>query len=197
MPAGATQLWLFRPCDTEWDAAQRLRGRTDLPATEESLAQLRQRVARLSPGPEVLYHPPDEAAAETAHAIAVRFACRVRPEADLADPDLGLLEGLAMSEFERRFESRYAEWSDSPLTMEPPEGEPLAQARARILDAFAEILARHAGERVGLVLHTLALAMVRDALARGDGSRLWERVEGRHWVTRHALPADAADRLGE
>ena len=39
-----TQLWLFRPADTSWDAAQRLRGKVDLPATEESLAELRQRV---------------------------------------------------------------------------------------------------------------------------------------------------------
>ncbi len=197
MPAPLTQLWLFRPCDTAWDAAQRLRGATDLPATEESLAELRQRVARLAVGPEFLYHPRDDAAAESAHAIAGRFACRVRSDAALADPDLGLLEGLAMSEFERRFESRFIEWSESPLTMEPPEGEPLAEARARILDAFAAILARHEGQRVGLVLHTVALAIVRDALARGDGARLWERVEGRHWCTQHALPAGAADRLGD
>lgn len=197
MAAPTTQLWLIRPCDTAWDEANRLRGSTDLPATEESLALMRQRVARLAVGPEILYHPKDDAATESAHAVAARFACRVRGVAGLSDPDLGLLEGLAMSEFERRFESRSIEWSDSPLTMEPPEGEPLVEARARILDTVAEILARHEGQRVGLILHTVALAIVRDALARGDGSRLWERVEGRHWCTQHLLPADAADRLGD
>jgi len=39
--------------------------------------------------------------------------------------------------------------------------------------------------------------MVRDALARGDGSRLWERVEGRTWCTQYALPSDAALLLGD
>jgi hypothetical protein len=35
--------------------------------------------------------------------------------------------------------------------------------------------------------------MVRDALARGDGSRLWERVEGRSWCTQYLVPAGAID----
>jgi len=187
-----TSLWLFRPAETAWDSEQRLRGSTDLPAIEESLAELRQRVARLSDGPEFLYHPADEAAIESARIVASRFACNVRLYRDLADPDFGLLEGLSLSEFERRFESRYAEWVASPLTVIPPEGEPLADARARILDALAEILDRHAGKRVGIVLHITALGIVRDALARGDGSRLWERVECRTWCTQYALPSDAA-----
>lgn len=193
----AVSLWLFRPAETAWDAAQRLRGATDLPATEESLAELRQRVAGMAEGPEVLCHPPDEAASETARVVASRFACTLRAERDLADPDLGLLEGLSLAEFERRFESRFAEWRESPLTVVPPEGEPLADARARVLDAFAAVLDRHRGRRLGLVLHPFALAVVRDALARGDGARLWDRVDGRPWCTRHVLPSDAASLLGD
>ena len=190
-------LWLFRPADTEWDAAQRLRGNVDLPATEESLAELRQRVARLSDGPELLFHAPDECAAESSRVIASRFGCAITSVPALASPDFGLLQGLSLAEFERRFESRYAEWMESPLTVIPPEGEPMADARARILDAFAEILQQHAGRRVGFVLHFTALAMVRDALSRGDGSRLWSTVNGRSWCTQYALPRDAALLLGE
>jgi broad specificity phosphatase PhoE len=192
-----TQLWLFRPADTSWDAAQRLRGKVDLPATEESLAELRQRVARLAEGPTILLHPADEAAIESSRVIASRFACSLTAVPALADPDLGLLEGLSLAEFERRFESRHAEWLASPLTVIPPEGEAMADARARILDAFAEILVQRAGQRVGIVLHSIALAIVRDALARGDGSRLWERVEGRSWCTQYVLPADAGVLLGD
>jgi broad specificity phosphatase PhoE len=190
-------LWLFRPADTAWDGAGRIRGNVDLPATEESLAELRQRVARLGEGPELLVHPPDGCAAESARAVASRFGCRVEAVAGLAEPDFGLLQGLGMAEFERRFESRFAEWNDSPLTVVPPEGEPMADARARILDAFASVLARGAGRRLGVVLHSTALAMVRDALARGDGSRLWSRIEGRPWCSRYLLPADAASLLGD
>jgi len=137
MAPASTRLWLFRPCEHAWDAAQRLRGSTNLPATPDSLAELRQRVARLAVGPDVVYHPGDDASAETAHGIATRFACALRADPDLSDPDLGLLEGLSLAEFERRFESRSLEWAESPLTVEPPEGEPLADARLRILAAFA------------------------------------------------------------
>ena len=73
----------------------------------------------------------------------------------------------------------------------------MSDARARILDAFAGILAGAAGRRVGVVLHVVALATVRDALAGGDGSRLWSRVEGRAWFSRYAVPADAAGMLGD
>lgn len=190
-------LWLFRCCATAWNDAERLRGTTDLPALESEVAAMRELAARMPEGPEVLYHPPDEAAAETAQVVAARFACRVRGLPDLGEPDLGLLEGLAMHDFEKRFESRHAEWMASPLTVEPPEGEPLAQARIRILEALAEVLARHRRSmRVGVVLHPIALAMVRDTLARGDGSRLWERVEGRAPWTVHALAPGAARLLG-
>lgn len=192
-----TQLWLFRPADTAWDEARRIRGRVDLPATEESLADLRGRVARLAEGPELLFHPPDGCAAESARVIASRFGCRVQSVPGFAEPDFGLLEGLGMDEFERRFESRHAEWRESPLTVVPPEGEPMSEARARILDAFADAVARGEGRRIGAVLHAVALATVRDALASGDGSRLWSRVEGRAWCTRHALPAGAAAMLGD
>lgn len=184
-----TALWLLRPAETSWDEAQRLRGTVDLPATEDSLAELRQRVARMPEGPDILFHPPDEAATESARVVASRFACRVRADAGLAEPDLGLLEGLSMAEFERRFESRHAEWRDSPLTLVPPEGEPLAEARERILGAFVDAVESNLGRRVGVILHPVGLAMVRDALARGDGTRLWERVEGRSWCTQYLLPA--------
>jgi len=190
---GATSLWLLRPAETAWNEAQRLRGTVDLPATEDSLADLRQRVARLPEGPEVLFHPPDEAATESARVVASRFACRVRADAGLSEPDLGLLEGLSMAEFARRFESRHAEWRDSPLTLVPPEGEPFADARERILAAFLDVVERNEGRRIGIVLHPIALAMVRDALARGDGSRLWERVDGRSWCTQYLVPEGAID----
>jgi len=98
-----------------------------------------------------------------------------------------------MSEFERRFESRHAEWVASPLTVIPPEGEPMADAQERILADFGAILAANSRRRIGFVLHPVALAMVRDRLARGDGARLWERVEGRAWCTQYALPPAAGD----
>jgi probable phosphoglycerate mutase len=193
----ATDLWLFRPADTDWDQARRLQGNVDLPATEESLTELRSRVARLAEGPELLFHAPGGCAAESARVVAGRFGCRAVQVQALADPDLGLLQGLTMADFERRFGSRFAEWTESPLTVSPPEGEPMSEARARILDAFAGILAAAPGRRVGIVLHVVALATVRDALAGGDGSRLWSRVEGRAWFTRYAVPADAAAMLGD
>lgn len=150
---------------------------------------MRELVARMGEGPEVLYHPLDEAAAETAQVIAARFACKVRAAEDLRNPDLGLLEGLAVAHFEKRFESRFAEWMVSPLTVEPPEGESLASARERLLEAVDELVGRHQHERLGLVLQPIALAFVRDALARGDGSRLWDRLDLRAPATHYALEA--------
>ena len=139
-------------------------------------------------------------AADVVEAVDQPLAQQEPQRQDLVVPGRAHERGQRLAinaEFERRFESRHAEWMASPLTVIPPEGEAMTDARARILDALAEILLQRAGERVGIVLHSIALAIVRDALARGDGSRLWERVDGRSWCTQYVLPADAGVLLGD
>lgn len=191
-------MWLLRAGDTEWDEADRLRGDEELPMSRGGLAATTEALERAStmtfPRPGRIHHPLDPAATETARLAARSIGGRPRSNDELADPALGVLAGLSLPELRDRFERRARQWEEDPSDLVPPEGEPFADARRRLIDAVGTILKRRP-ETVGLVLHELAAGFVRAALSGAtDGNpRRW--MEGRPRVEVWVLPPDAAARL--
>jgi broad specificity phosphatase PhoE len=189
-------LLLVRGGESLWEHENRLHGRTDLPMSEPGRSQLLVDITRLrwmSGG--TIYHPADESSAETAHLLAERFQGRAKPVADLAEPDLGLLEGLSMEEFAERFPKRFKQWEEDPIHLTPPEGEEMPSARDRILAAVEAILAKPRTAEFAIVLHPVALAMTRAALAMRPAGHLWSLLEGRPRFERYIVPDDGAQRL--
>lgn len=214
-----TILWLIRSGETAWQREQRVQGRTDLPLSTEGrtalasdLAQLGgaglptpqgspeqehgQRPAGLLTGkPSLIHHAADEAAKESAAMVARQFGARTKANADFDEPDLGLLSGLTMEHFEERFPTRFRQWEEEPLSLVPPEGEAMEDARTRVLDALGRLARRHRHEVFGLVLHPIALALVRAALEGRPGRELWNMLAARPRVERFLLPDDAEQQL--
>jgi broad specificity phosphatase PhoE len=125
-------LSLIRCGETTWEGEGRLLGSANLPLAEAgrpALAADADRLAGLRLGS--IHHPPDEAATETAKIFARTVKARAKAVEELADPNLGLLEGLLTREFADRHAKRYHQWKDDPLALIPPEGEPIAEARTR------------------------------------------------------------------
>lgn len=191
-------LWLIRAGDTDWDESDRLRGDEDLPLSRGGRAasvEAFERAATLpfaSPGR--IHHPTDAAATETARLAAERLGGRPRKDDELADPALGVLAGLSLAELRERFERRARQWEEDPSDLVPPEGEPLTDARDRLVEAVQAILRRRP-PTVGLVLHDLAAGFVRSALAGGGERNPRRWMEGRPRVEIWVLPTDAAERL--
>ena len=194
----AIVLWLIRAGDTDWDESDRLRGDEDLPLSHGGRAasiEAFERAATLPfEAPARIHHPTDEAATETARLAATRLGGRPRKDDELADPALGVLAGLSLEELRERFERRARQWEEDPSDLVPPDGEPLTDARHRLVDAVRAILRRRPAT-VGLVLHDLAAGFVRSALAGGGERNPRRWMEGRPRVEIWVLPADAADRL--
>jgi probable phosphoglycerate mutase len=182
-------LCLIQCGQSTWDQENRVHGSTDLPLSETGRADIMAAAARMEPARGPVHHGPDEAAAETARIIAAAMRCRTRAVEELADPNLGLLEGLTERDFAERFPRRHRQWQEDPLNLSPPEGEDLADARARIFAAVARILRRGRGEEVFLVLHTLGAGFLRCWLADRPSRELWELVRDRPAVERYALTA--------
>ncbi len=109
---------------------------------------------------------------------------------ELADPDLGLLEGLGEQAFADQFLKRYRQWQDDPLSLSPPEGEDLSDARARIFAMVARILRRSRADEVAVVLHSLGLGMVRCWLADRSPADLWEALRAARRVERYVLAVE-------
>ena len=122
---------LLRCGETLWESEDRLHGRTDLPLTAAGRAAVSADVARLA-GERIatVYHAADEAASETALMWARATQARTKNVDELADPDLGLLEGLLQQDLADRYPKRHKQWQDDPLSLVPPEGEPIIDALA-------------------------------------------------------------------
>jgi len=191
-------LCLIQCGETDWDRERRILGAADLPLAASGRAQVVEACTKLLPVKlAMVYHGGDEAAAETA-AIAARAAsCRVRTESDLHDPALGMLEGVSRIEFEERFPSRFRQWCDDPLNLTAPEGEPIIEARSRILGAIGKLARRNRGEEFGVVLHSFGLALVRAWLAAAPSSEVWSASKQRPSIERYSLHESVIEQMLE
>ncbi len=191
-------LALIRCGETTWDVEGRLHGRSDLPLSIDGRTAVSEDVATLDGGRlGTIYHPPDDAAIETAQIVAGSAGSRAKAVAELADPDLGVLEGLTAKDFADRFSKRYKQWQEDPLTLTPPEGEPLVDARARLFEAVSRVARRTRHEEIGIVLHPVGLGLLRCWLSERPAADLWSMVRTRPRIERYLLSADLVSELAE
>ena len=191
-------LCLIRCGETRWAQERRISGRTDLPLSNRGRAFLGEQSRALAAHHiATVYHPADEAAAETAAICAATLKARTKVVGDLADPDLGLLEGITEQEFADRYGKRYRTWIDDPLNFSPPEGEDMIETRGRIFRAVARLLRRTRSDEVGIVLHPIGLGLLRCWLANRPASSLWQMLDDRPPLERYAMDTDMIGKLQE
>ena len=181
-------LTLIRCGENTWDAEGRLHGRSDLPLSIAGRTSVSSDVTVLA-GRRLatVYHPPDDAALETAQIVAGAVGARTKSAADLKDANLGVLEGMTTQVFADRFPKRYKQWQDDPLSLSPPDGEDLADARARLFAAVARLARRSRSEEVALVLHPLSLGFLRCWLADRPPTEVWTLVRDRPRIERYLV----------
>ena len=180
---------------TSWQADGRILGAADLPLAVEGNKQVEQVAAWLKMSrATTVYHPVDECATTTAAACAAVIQAKTKAVEELADPHLGLLEGLTEHDFAERFPSRHRQWETDPLSLSPPEGEAMIDAANRLFRAVAKILKKSKGEEAALVLHSLGMGMLRCWMSQRPMSELRVISEHRPPVERYAFPIDL---LGE
>ena len=140
-------LAVIRAGRTAWDEAGRLSGSTDLPLSPEGEAEA-QRVAELLAKHRVvsLICGPDEASRQTAAILAAEAGCKSKVVKDLAEPDMGLWEGVLHADLEERCPTIFRQWKDDPPSVSAPEGERVGEAAERIGEALRRAIARY-GER--------------------------------------------------
>jgi probable phosphoglycerate mutase len=189
-------LSLVRCGDSPWERDGRLHGRTDLPLSEAGRAAVTAGLAHLAAvSIATIYHPADEAAVDTAQIVARAVGAKTKEVADLADPDLGLLEGLLEQQLAERFPRRYKQWQEDPLALVPPEGEAVADARARVFGTIARILRKSRAAEVGVVLHPIAFGLLRCWCADRPATDLRERLRDPARIERYALATGLLDSL--
>ena len=160
-------LVLARHGRTAWNRAGRYQGRSDPPLSAEGRSDAIALAARLA-GTKIatIVASPLQRAGETAAIVAERLGIdRVRVDSRLAEIAYGTWEGFTQAEVKARWPDDLRRWKRTPDAMRFPGGETLAEARARLLQALADLAAGEAALRgSGAVLVVTHGGLIRLAL---------------------------------
>ncbi len=154
---------------TVWDREGRLSGSADLPLCEQGLIHANQDAqAQGNPWVCQVVFGPDQASRHVAETMAQasQGSPELREVEDLAEIRLGLWEGMREREAADKFSTAFGQWQGDPWSVSVPEGEDLAEAQARVVEAIQRIVvkARRDCGAVVIVLRPMAATLVRLAL---------------------------------
>ncbi len=175
----AIRLLLVRTGPTCWDGGGRLQGSCDLPLSETGRAEVSAFVRSL--GRLTLAQvacAPDEASVETAKLLAAagrRIPSKVLALPELADPHVGLWEGMRQADLEERYPRAWGQFTEDVLSVTPPEGETIDALQSRLLPGVGRVLSKaKAGSRICLVLRPFALGVLRCRLKGVPLTEAWK-----------------------
>lgn len=152
-------LYLVRHGETDWNAARRIQGRTDIPLNDRGRQQARRAGDLLSRRQwDAVITSPLSRAAETGAIIAERLSLPAPTSDDrLVERDYGEAEGMDIAEVDRRF----------PPGTDPIGRETPAAVAERAIAALLDIAEQHHGESVVVVAHGGLIRQVLNSVEPG------------------------------
>ena len=157
-----TYLYLIRHGETDWNVEGRWQGHADVPLNERGLQQAAHIAQQLSrAGLAAIYSSDLQRALDTARALSAATRLPVQTDPRLREINQGEWQGLLAEEVEARYGEILRLRRLDPLDAGPPGGETVKQVLDRVIAAIEEIRRKHPLERVAVVSHGFALALVR------------------------------------
>ena len=170
-----TRIVLIRHGQTAWNREARFRGRADIALEAFGLKQAGvtgQYVASRWPVVAV-YASPMQRVMQTAEAIAHAQGLTAQPLEGLMDIDFGEWQGCLVEEAAQRDPDLYRAWLEAPHTVIFPGGEGLDDVRKQALATLDEVVARHPGQTVALVSHTVVNRVLLCAVLGLSNAHFW------------------------
>lgn len=174
----ATRLIIVRHGETEWNADGRIQGHTDIALNAVGRWQA-DRVGHALADESIaaIYTSDLQRARQTAEAIAAAQAAppSVVEEARLRERAFGDFEGRTFAAVEAVSPEQAQRWRRRDPAFAPAGGENLLDFRRRIVDAVAELAARHLGDLIVLTAHGGVLDVLYRAATGQDlqAPRTW------------------------
>lgn len=173
-----TRILLVRHGATQLTAEDRFAGSSDIPLSNEGLAQIGRLRVRLSEVPIVAaYASPLQRTMESARILAEPHGLKVQADSALREIDYGRWEGLTRDAVRERFAEEYALWEEDPLVMAPAGGESGLTVVGRVLPAVRQIVERHRHQTVLVVSHKGTNRLLISSLLGFDMRSYRDRLE--------------------
>lgn len=141
------KLYVARHGETEWNASNKICGRTDIPLTERGITQAKQLAENLADaGIDVIIASTMIRARQTAAAVSEKLGIPVLTDARLIEQNFGIYEGLDRKNPDflankRQFAYRY------------PDGESMMDVAYRVYGLIDELKEKYPDKKVLIVCH--------------------------------------------
>ncbi len=170
-----TRIILVRHGETEWNRVERFRGQADIPLNQNGLRQAELLARRIAAEwkPTAVYSSPLSRSLKTAEKIASLFGLVVKVHPGLSDVNYGEWQGLTPEEVRSRWPELFELWSTVPESLYFPGGESLKERQRVGVEAIRDIAARHPGETLVGVGHTVINRLILLGLLGLDMSYFW------------------------
>jgi alpha-ribazole phosphatase len=169
------KLLLARHGETDWNAAQRFQGQSDVPLNEAGIQQATALGNRLwREHIDVIYASDLQRARETARLIAKHHSCKIRADSRLRELSFGIWEGQTYDEIKKGAPSAIAAWEADFLTTAPPNGETLEQLTARVGSMLSDLRVQHADQTLLIVAHGGSLQVLLCLALNLSPSMYWQ-----------------------
>lgn len=150
-----TAIYLVRHGETDWNAAKRIQGRTDIPLNDTGKWQAEQTGLYLKDAHwDVVISSPLSRAKETAHLILQHVHAPLVIMDDFIERDYGDAEGMSFEERQKLFPNK-----------QYPNMEPLSALQDRMLEGIEKVRATYPDQRVLIVAHGAAIHALLTSLA--------------------------------
>lgn len=132
---------LIRPGCTDFDRDERIQGTLDLPLNTEGQEQVKRLVSKIQDsGIETIITSSAEPARSTALQLGETLDIPVKEKEGLKNLNQGLWQGLEFEEVRRKYPKLLKQWTESPETVCPPEGELASEAVKRVKKTLQKYL---------------------------------------------------------
>ncbi|PRR91966.1 MULTISPECIES: histidine phosphatase family protein [unclassified Bacillus (in: firmicutes)] len=150
-----TTICLVRHGETDWNAAKRIQGRTDIPLNDTGKWQAEQTGLYLKDVPwDVVISSPLTRAKETAHLILKHVDAPLVIMDDFIERDYGDAEGMSFEERQQLFPDK-----------QYPNMEPLEAIQDRMIEGIEKVRTAYPNQQVLIVAHGAAIHALLTTLA--------------------------------
>lgn len=178
--ATLTQVMLIRPGATEFDDQGRMKGSLDMPLSDQGQQQVNELSTALAETAiKTIYCAPCESARATAEKIARDNSAsgrdiRIRVIDALQNIDHGLWHGKLIDEVKRNHPKVYRQGNENPDEFQPPEGESIAEAKARVKKTLKKYIRKSRDEMIALVVPDPLASVITSMLTGEPLDNLWK-----------------------